>query len=198
MKPTHQPTTATATKGNAPAVRAVDIGSKNTNELDQSGMWGSPSSSPEISAATQGIRGRGGGLGTRWGEGFWHQWLKINVYWFSLLTCSVDSFGFFFFFLPPSPPLQYLSILLSIWNQTKLLSFFFCLYFFSFVCDTYNPDIKLFLYVRLLQFFRILLFFLFFFLSLLLNLIWQFLIPLILSLTFIPVCFSYSISPLCS
>ena len=39
VKPTHQPTTrATTTKENALVLRVVDIGSKNTNELDQSRM----------------------------------------------------------------------------------------------------------------------------------------------------------------
>ena len=32
------------------------------------------------------------------GKGLWQQWLKENIYYSYILTCSVESFGFFIFF----------------------------------------------------------------------------------------------------
>ena len=96
-------------------------------------------------------------------------WKKKNIYYSYFLTCSADSFGFFFFF---PPLLLQLSILLALRNPIKPLSFFSSSVSFFIV-------INICLYIELLQFCRVFLFFFFFSFFNFLNLLLFFLfVPL--------------------
>ena len=91
------------------------------------------------------------------GKGPWQQWPKKSIYYSYVLTCSLDCFGFFFFF-PLSAPLLQLSILLALWNLIKLLRFLFSFILF-FSQSHFLLLHNLCLYVRLLQFRGVFLFF---------------------------------------
>ena len=65
-------------------------------------IWAAPTADSEISTVLEGIRGGDEVNGDSQREkGLWQQWPKKNIYYSYVLTCSVDSFGFFFlsFFL---------------------------------------------------------------------------------------------------
>ena len=88
-------------KENALVLIAVDIGGKNPQE-DQIRIWAAPTAGPETSTVLEGILGRWGGLVTpREGKDSESSDSRKTHYSY-VLTCSVDSFGIFFFF-PPFP-----------------------------------------------------------------------------------------------
>ena len=93
------------TKENALALIAVDIGGKNTQEKDQIRIWAAPTAGPETSTVLEGILGRGGGLWLPVRERMLTAVTQKNIYYSYFLICSVDSFGFFPFFLISFPPL---------------------------------------------------------------------------------------------
>ena len=79
---------------------------------------------PQVQRSAQCWRASEGGevdCDSQRGRGLWQQWLKKNIYYSYVLTCSVDSFFFPLLF----PPLLYLSIFLALWNLMKILSSFF-------------------------------------------------------------------------
>ena len=77
---------------------------------------------------------------SQWGKRLWQQWLRKNIYYSHVFTCSVNSFGFFFSFLVfHFPPSVVVVIWLEVWNLISLLSFFFFLSHIFYYCHRPLP-----------------------------------------------------------
>ena len=93
------------TKENALVLIGVDIGGKNTQEQDQIRIWVAPTAGPEFSTVLEGLLGRCGGLWQPAREKTLTAVTQDKHLLFFVLTCFVDSFGFFFSLFPRPPPL---------------------------------------------------------------------------------------------
>ena len=105
------------------------------------------------------------------GKRLGQQWLKRNSYYSYVLTCSVDSFGFFFFFPPSAVVVNFIGTKKSNWS--------FELFLISFLSHIFIIVINFCLYIGILQFCEVFFFFLFSFFNFnFLNLLFFTFIPL--------------------